>query len=45
MENFIRMSRPASEVILRGGLVDGVVDGLVESQRKIVARSIAKHQV
>ena len=33
MENFTRMTFPASEVILRGGLVDG----LVESQRKIVA--------
>lgn len=36
MDNFIRMTFPASEVIPQSGLVDELVDGLVESQRKIV---------
>lgn len=37
MDNFIRMTFPASEEVSRqSGLVDGLVDGLVERQRKIV---------
>ena len=37
MENFTRMTFPASEErVARGRLVDGLVDGLVGSQRKIV---------
>lgn len=37
MDNFIRMTFPTSEeAIPKSRLVDGLVDGLVESQRKIV---------
>ena len=37
MENFTRMTFLASEeLIAKDGLVEGLVDGLVESQRKIV---------